>query len=149
MRGPSDCELCHSRQARYVCQECGRKTCEQCINPWDWTCLGCKPVSKGREKAVETYSSEDFLGKLFPKLLTLGFLMIFAGMALVFLTAVWGGTVQGGSGFFFIWPFPFIFGFGSGNVQSFNLSAILAVAAFFTATLLAVFLWFSRRLRYI
>ncbi|WP_309493240.1 hypothetical protein [Candidatus Hecatella orcuttiae] len=141
-----NCEVCFRRRARYVCQECGRKVCERCVNPWNWTCLGCRPTSSEREETAETYSSGSppSLG-LLPYLLTLGFMAIFAGMTLVFLAVVLGGVPSEGSGFFFIWPFPLIFGFGSGgDVQSAQFSIIAVMAVFLMLVLVAVFLWLGR-----
>jgi len=94
------CEICGKRSARYVCQECGRKICEVCIEPRTWVCSDCYSRLKPRAPAptVEAFTwSTPF------KLFLLGFLIIFVGIIVMMIAAVFLGASAGAM----IWILPF------------------------------------------
>jgi len=97
------CEICGRREALYVCRECGRKVCGECLDLNSWLCPEC--LSRVEREAGEARLPELSL------LVPLGFLLIFAGIILLVFSAFASAPASGG-GFFFIFPFFFGFGFG-------------------------------------
>ena len=71
------CEVCGKRSARYVCQECGRKVCEVCLEPRTWICSDCYNRLKSE---IPTPAVEAFTWSTPFKLFLLGFLTIVVGM---------------------------------------------------------------------
>ena len=92
------CEICGKRAARYVCQECGRRVCERCLEPHMWVCLDCYGRLRPEAPVMKPFSWSMPL-----KLFFLGFLLMFVGIVLVMIA----GFLSGGSaGFIWILPFP-------------------------------------------
>jgi uncharacterized membrane protein len=121
------CEVCGKHVARYVCQECGREVCELCFESSFWVCSSCYE-RLGKEAP-----------RIFPwsiplKLFLLGFILIFIGVVLMVIAAVFSGAYNVGA-VVFIGPIPIILGAGP---QSF-LVIMLAVAL----TILGVILFFA------
>jgi uncharacterized membrane protein len=123
------CEVCGERKAVYVCQKCGRRVCDFCVDPATLTCKNCY-----LSRPVEAYPvSTSLVYNLFPKLIILGIILTFAGFSLIFLSTLFAGVGTASSGGF-IWIFPFppiLFGSGFDNP-----------VGWLTFTLLAVFLGF-------
>ena len=134
----SFCEVCGSRKSRYVCSRCGRRVCEQCFDPKTWLCKMCAQA-KGWEHVEPRAPQLDLVTKLF----ALSFLLIFAGFALIFLSALL--TIPSGEtsfGFvFFIGPIPIAFGGGPHGLELVAVGVAIAIAV-----ILAMFLilrkWF-------
>jgi len=121
------CEVCGKRAARYVCQECGHEVCEICFEPSAWVCSSCyERLGKGAPRI--------FPWSIPVKLFLLGFLLIFIGMVLMAIVAVFSGASNFGA-VIFIGPIPITLGAGP---QSF-LAIVLAVAL----TILGVILFFA------
>ncbi|MCS7386104.1 MAG: B-box zinc finger protein [archaeon GB-1867-005] len=125
------CELCGRREARYVCQECGRRVCELCIDPYTWTCIDCLEKIKPkltRMPATQTTTPINTMAKIF----TIGFIVIFIGMIIMMIAAILGaGQVSGGIVIFPFIPIPLIIGYGpealSGIIIAIVLAAIMIV----------------------
>lgn len=131
------CEVCGKRSARYVCQECGRKVCEVCLEPRTWVCSDCysrlKPGAPAPTVEAFTWSTPF-------KLFLLGFLIIFVGVIVMMIAAVFLGASAGAM----IWILPFppvIVGVGP-HLYSIWM-AILAVAV----VVLGVVVFFALRKR--
>jgi uncharacterized membrane protein len=78
----------------------------------------------------------------FFRLLVFGFVLIFVGVIIVVLAAVFSGSgLSGLSGVIFIGPFPIVFGAGPDTAWLITTSLVLAVLT------LAVFWVMSRRVR--
>ena len=116
------CEVCSRNEALYVCRECGRKICGECLDAELWLCPECLAKVKTVQPSQQPFST------LPSWLLFLGFLLILAGMALVAFSAVALAPPEGGRGFFFLFPFPFIFTFGFGTGE-FPVGAVFFLAA--------------------
>jgi uncharacterized membrane protein len=116
------CEVCGRNEALYVCRECGRKICGECLDADFWLCPECLVKVKIAQPPQQPAPS------LPSGLLFLGFLLILAGMALIAFSAVASASLQGGKGFFFFFPFPFIFTFGFGAGE-FPVGAVFFLAA--------------------
>ncbi len=99
------CEVCGRRAARYVCQECGRRVCERCLEPRVWVCLECyKRLQPEAPVAGASLWSVPF------KLFFLGFLLTFVGVVLLMVSGFLSGDSAG-----FVWVLPFppvVFGVG-------------------------------------
>ncbi|RLI05920.1 hypothetical protein DRO26_00745 [Candidatus Bathyarchaeota archaeon] len=124
MSGPI-CEICGKNKAVYVCQKCGRRVCESCMDPVSLTCRSCMQT-----QFVRTHPSSDLsvLESLFPKLLILGFILIFVGFALTFLSVFMSPSLTSAGGFIWIFPFPpLVFGTNINN-SVFWFISVLVVA---------------------
>ncbi|RLG60484.1 hypothetical protein DRN86_02405 [Candidatus Geothermarchaeota archaeon] len=125
------CEICGQRPAKYICQKCGALVCEYDIDLASGYCVRC---SKTREKV----SAPDLAFKL----LLLGFIVIFAGLALIFasffILPLEAGNITGG-GLVLIGPIPIAFGFGR------ELDLILVILAFLMIFLIIIEVLFIRR----
>ena len=116
------CEICGSRPARYICQECGRSACEFCFVPERWLCVECyrklayhtpvPPITRGIEI--------NFPIKLF----LIGFIIVFVGTLILTLSSLYASSTQGGSLWIFLPPFFF---FGTGQEKGWPLIAVLAI----------------------
>lgn len=136
------CELCGVRSARYVCQECGRSVCERCIKSYSWLCLEChrKIISPSIETEEETIFSIPFIRMFF-----LGFILMFAGIIILFLASLLSG-LKIPSGGIIIWLIPLppiIFGAGEHLLPLLTLGIALIVIIF----LAAFFLLAKRKIR--
>jgi len=118
------CEVCGKRSARYVCQECGRKVCEVCIEPRAWVCSDCysrlKPGAPAPTVEAFTWSTPF-------KLFLLGFLLIFIGMIVVTVTAVLSGAPATIGTVIFLGPIPIIVGAGPYSLWAIMLAVILTI----------------------
>ncbi|MEM1507366.1 MAG: DUF131 domain-containing protein [Candidatus Bathyarchaeia archaeon] len=133
------CEICGKRQAKYVCQECGRKVCEQCIEPYDLFCLECyRKIEKSlrsSEKIEERMAFETLPVKVF----FLGFLLIFVGMLITFLAALLSGLKNSTSLFLLIGPIPIILGAGEHAIL------LTIIAAIVTIMCVVIFVFLNKR----
>ncbi|RLE54040.1 MAG: hypothetical protein DRJ26_02405 [Candidatus Methanomethylicota archaeon] len=123
------CEICGRREARYVCQECGRRVCELCIDPYTWTCINC--MEKLKPKIVERqliYAPPPINSMM--KITLIGFLITFIGMLIMMIAAILkAGEVSGGIIIFPFIPIPLVIGFGPEAVTAVLLTIALAIAA--------------------
>ena len=125
------CEVCGEREALYVCSSCGARVCGRCIDFGTWRCVNCLEA-----EAVPPELRPVGIPSTFFTLLSIGFLFIFLGFALMFVAGLLsGGNVGGG---IFVWPIPLVFGFGSGVL----VSLALLVLVFLLAVVL-ISLWLS------
>lgn len=93
-------EICGKRTAKYVCQECGRKVCEFCLVSHIWLCVYC--YNRLKREAL-TFETSPWLTPF--KMLLLAFLIIFVGVILLVVAAMFSeGAFSGGVVWFF--PFP-------------------------------------------
>ena len=136
------CELCGERNAKYICQECGRAVCEQCIEPYSWLCLDCYRKTKTEEKTpsseMETYGRSLFQIP-FMKIFFLGFLLIFAGMIILMLATIFFGLKDSFGLILLIGPIPIIFGTGQISLP------LIILAITLTILCIIVFILLSRR----
>jgi len=123
------CEVCGKRAARYVCQECGRKVCETCLEPHTWVCSDCYSRLK---REAPSWS-------LPLKLFLVGFFLIFIGMIFIMITAVLSGAPTTFGTIIFVGPVPIILGAGPYSLWA----IVLAVAI----TVLGIILFFTLRRR--
>ncbi|MCX8171039.1 MAG: DUF131 domain-containing protein [Candidatus Bathyarchaeota archaeon] len=137
--GAKICEVCGERQAKYVCQECGRKICERCVEPSNLICLGCsreiEKLSSSPNRVKEGVVFETLPIKIF----FLGFLLIFVGFIIIFLVTLFYGLKNSISLFLLIGPIPIILGAGEHAV----LLTVLAIIV--TIICAAIFIFLSRR----
>lgn len=105
---PKACEICGKRPARYICQECGREVCQSCFEPNAWFCSNCY-----RRLKRETPAPELLLWQTPFKVLLLGFILMFIGMIIVIVAAVFFGASISAGTLIWIPPLPPI-GFGIG-----------------------------------
>ena len=134
------CELCGERNAKYICQECGRAICERCIEPYSWLCLDCYRKTKTEELGLEEEIYGGTLSRIpLMKIFFMGFLLIFAGMILLMLATVLFGLKDSFGLILLIGPIPIIFGTGQISLPL----IILAVAL--TILCIIVFILLSRR----
>jgi len=115
------CEICGKRAARYVCQECGREVCQFCFEPNTWVCQDC--YNHLRLEAPE----EAFPWPTPFKLFLLGFILMFVGMIVMVIAAVFFGVPASGGVFVFIPPLPPI-GFGAGPYAFLAMLLVVALA---------------------
>jgi len=87
------CEVCNRYQARYVCEECGRRVCALCFDQYSGLCRLCL-----KREGIESYVEIRPAG-----LVWLPMILIFIGIALTFigallmgLSSLEGGSVSGG-----------------------------------------------------
>ncbi len=134
------CEICNSRPARYICQECSRAVCEFCFIPERWLCVECyKNIAY--PKPFPAFPKVAFS---FPfKLLIAGFIITFIGTIILMLSSLYVSSAQAG----FIWIFPlppFFFGIGEG--EKWPLTAALTILMIvFTALLVFITYQFVKK----
>lgn len=131
------CEICGKRPARYVCQECSRGVCEVCLEPRTWVCSDC--YSRLRPEAPSP-AVEAFTWSTPFKLFFLGFLIIFVGMVVMIIAAIFFGASAGAM--IWILPFPPVI-VGAGPYLYSVWVAVLAVAV----VVLGVVVFFALRKR--
>lgn len=131
------CEVCGKRSARYVCQECGRKVCEVCLEPRTWICSDCYNRLKSE---IPTPAVEAFTWSTPFKLFLLGFLTIFVGMIVMMIASISLGASAGAM--IWILPFPPVI-VGAGPHLYLIWVAVLAVAV----VVLGVVVFFALRRR--
>ena len=129
------CEVCGKRAARYVCQECGRKTCETCLEPRTWVCSDC--YSRLKREAPPMLEAPSWSLPL--KLFLVGFFLIFIGILFIMITAILSGAPTTFGTVIFVGPVPIILGAGP-----YSLWAILLAVAL---TVLGIVLFFALRRR--
>ena len=123
--GEFKCEICNLRDARYVCQYCGRRICNYCKIPGRFLCIECW---KTRENYVESQVKvEEEIPFLPSKLMFLGFLIIILGFILMFISAFLGNLPEKSwsGGVFWIFPLPPI-------LISSSLGGVFTVITFIT-----------------
>lgn len=128
---PISCEVCGTRQARYVCSECGRRVCPFCFDPYVGLCTFCLREVQAVDKVEEDKTVLD-------RWVRAGFLLVFIGITLTFLgvllMAFSGGLGREISGGIVIIPFiPIPLGIGFGPY-----GWLLTVLAFILAVILLV-----------
>jgi len=136
---PPLCELCGKRDARYVCQNCGRLICDLCVASDDPLCSECFSSMGGRERLEPTQLDRHF-SLLNPfSILFLGIFLIFIGFFLIMLSSVLSGTIEGVGAVVMIGPIPIIVSSGGFLLETLILAIIL--------TLLAIVLFLISRKR--
>lgn len=124
------CEICGSRSARYICQECGRAACEFCFIPERWLCMECY-----KKLAYPTPTPTEIRVNFPFKLFLIGFILTFIGTLILMLSSLSASSPQGG----IIWIFPlppFIFGTTQGENWLFLIS--IAFFIIFLAILIVI-----------
>lgn len=123
------CEVCLKNQAKYVCSRCGKIICEDCFNPYSWSCIKCEEL----QTSLITKQSSSFNPF---KFIFLGFTLIFIGILIMFLAALLTGLSN--SFIIFFGPIPFMLSFGKSNLQ------ILVFIAFIIAIIAFILLMFKK-----
>lgn len=123
-----DCEICRARPARYVCQNCNRKVCEQCFDSDTWLCREC--YEKNVLEASEPRDNIAFsFQPTFVKTFILGFLLILIGTLILFVATMVYGLPTGFGLIVFIGPIPLILGAGQYSVLAIIFAVILTILA--------------------
>jgi len=131
------CEVCGRRSARYICQSCGRRICEACLDPWRWTCTACQ------DKLAEIPTPSERRSDLVFKVFLSGFAIVVLGMILMIAASMMPGAEQtSGAAIILIGPIPIGFGYGRFGLEVFALAILFAAVAF------VIFLAMWRRGRY-
>ncbi|MBS7634833.1 DUF131 domain-containing protein [Candidatus Bathyarchaeota archaeon] len=133
------CELCGKRNARYICQECGKAVCERCIEPYTWLCLECYGKTEVSARLGAETEGREVLQSSFIKLFIIGFMLMFIGMIILFLAALLTGLKDSLSFIFLIGPIPIILGSGQYSLLLIILATVLTIIC------LAAFIFVSRR----
>jgi len=120
------CEICGKRTARHVCQECGRKTCEVCLEPSKWLCSECYRKIEHETPMPEAEANLS-LNIPFVKLFILGFFLIFIGMVILIVAALISGSTESFSFFVIIGFIPIVFGAGQDLFWPLLFAIILTV----------------------
>lgn len=117
------CALCATRDASYVCHNCGRAACGNCFDPTQWRCTGCGDVLGKQEPVISSRLPMAIW------LFFVAFAMISVGMFLMALGL--GGNMSGirGGAVILIGPIPIILGSGSYSVLTIVLAAVVTVLA--------------------
>lgn len=136
------CEICNKRDAKYVCQECGRQICELCFNPSLWVCLDCtdkiqRNVTRIDKTTVIPVGMDNLM-----KITIIGFIVIVIGMMLIMIATLLGGRISGGIIIFPFIPIPLIFGFGPEATTTIIIATILMI-------ILIILAYFTTRKLYI
>ena len=116
------CEICGKRAARYICQECGREVCRFCFEPSTWFCLDCYNSLKREAPVLESFPWPTPF-----KLFLLGFVLMFVGMVVMVIAAVFFGASVGAGVSIWIPPLPPI-GFGVGPYAFWAILLAVALA---------------------
>ena len=116
------CEVCGKRAARYICQECGRKVCQSCLELPAWICLECYTNLK-RGTSLESFQWSPPL-----KLFLFGFVLMFVGTIIMMIATIFFGAPMEGGTTIWIFPLPPIgFGIESYAFWAISLSVALKV----------------------
>ena len=132
------CEICGERSAKYICQECGRSICEQCIEPYTWLCKECYEKIKRPSEEIGA-EEKPLLHFPFIKLFILGFILMFVGMMTLILAALLTGLKDSLGFIFLIGPIPIILGSGQ------YASILIIIGAALTLICLIIFILLNRR----
>ena len=121
------CEICGLRDARYICDSCGRSVCEDCFDPRRWVCTIClsEVNSEGRHS---TWASIDYPESWLLRFLFIGFVTVVIGMTIMVASSLFSGVgeVSGGA-VFFIGPIPIILSYGPHSILILALAMILTI----------------------
>ncbi|MEM2136799.1 MAG: B-box zinc finger protein [Candidatus Methanomethylicia archaeon] len=128
------CEICGLREARYVCSECGRRVCEECLEPNEWKCIKCIECGEREFIGIGDYENTEILWKT----TLIGFIIIFIGIILIMVSSIiMGGTVAGG---IIILPFiPIFFMNGPYEIGIILTATILVMTIIFLIILWKIF----------
>jgi uncharacterized membrane protein len=116
------CEICGNRVARYVCQECGREVCQFCFEPSTWVCQDCYNSLRRESPVLEVFPWSTPI-----KLFLWGFVLMFVGIILMVIAAVFFEMPAGTGVLVFIPPLPPI-GFGAGPYAFLAMLLVVALA---------------------
>jgi len=125
------CKICGNRSAKYICQECGREVCEDCLEPHTWVCTECYKRVK-----LETPFFQTGPWSTPVKMFLLGFLLIFIGTIIITITAVLYETSANFGAIIFIGPIPIVLGAGLDSI----CAIIIAVAVTIVGVILFLLL---------
>lgn len=120
------CEICASREARYVCGRCGRRVCAQDFAPKAWLCASCEQITPA--KAPASVGAYPF-GLSW--IILASFALVLVGMIMMIIASMTQGqgTTSGGA-VILIGPIPIILGGGPQSGWLILLGAIITVVAF-------------------
>ncbi|WP_455363625.1 TIGR00304 family membrane protein [[Eubacterium] cellulosolvens] len=119
------CEICATREARYVCSRCGKRACERDFLPGRWLCTSCEPVAR-----VGTLEPASVFPIGLSWIFFASFAMILIGMILMVAASMTQGQgVTSGGAVILIGPIPIVLGGGPESGWLILLGAIVTVVA--------------------
>jgi len=130
------CDICSKLTAALqVCRLCKRRVCEEHFKLQEGICSLCyNRLSKATQATEETLTSTTLF-----KLFFLGFLLMFAGIVVLIVTAVLQGDISAsGAEVIFIGPIPIVLGTGPHASLALLLAVILTIIGF------VVFFWLRK-----
>jgi len=124
---PPLCAVCGKTPATYICQNCGKPTCSNCIDAASWTCYDC-----GRKAATgrgEVGYSQQFQFSLASLLFLVAFAAIFVGTLLIALGSIPNLGTSSAGAVILIGPIPIILGTGPYSFPLIALSVGVTIVA--------------------
>jgi len=98
------CAVCGTRDASFVCHNCGRTVCHECFDTNRWWCNSCNQATPRIERASPISAAGLFF---------LAFAMIFVGVLIMSLAPILNGDSVGSVGtVILIGPIPIVLGSG-------------------------------------
>ncbi len=123
------CEVCGEKPAKYVCQNCGKLICEDCVSPEGMLCPECSTLLENSGEP-ETPQFNVFSGFLNPiNLFFISILLIFAGFFCVMLSSIIGGRLEGLGAIIMIGPIPIIVGAGPLSTEMILIGVVVTIIA--------------------
>lgn len=117
------CVLCGTRDASFVCHNCGRLVCPECFDTNRWWCLSC--INQTRPSIVHTTMRVPTTGLFF-----LAFVMVFVGILLMSLAPILNhGDIGSVGTVILIGPIPIILGSGPFASVIVLLALLLTIVA--------------------
>lgn len=117
------CVLCGTRDASFVCHNCGRPVCHECFDTNRWWCRSC--VNQPSSSVVNTPMRVPTTGLFF-----LAFVMIFVGILLMSLAPILDrGNIGSVGTVILIGPIPIILGSGPFASVIVVLALLLTIVA--------------------
>ncbi|MBS7642006.1 MAG: B-box zinc finger protein [Candidatus Bathyarchaeia archaeon] len=128
------CEECGRYQARYVCEDCGKRVCAICFDTYSGLCKSCL-----KERYTKPYLEVKPIGfmELPLIMILLGVTLMFIGALLIGLSGFESGSISGGIVVIPFIPIPIGLAFGPYSLVLVVLAYILAVIFF----VLAIIWW--------
>lgn len=128
------CEECGRYQARYVCEDCGRRVCAICFDTYSGLCRLC--LKEGYAKPYLEIKPTWFM-ELPIIMILLGVILMFIGVLLIGLSGFESGSISGGIVVIPFIPIPIGLAFGPYSLVLLVLAYVVAIIFF----VLAIIWW--------